>query len=304
MKPLSFFGSCLSWGHPKMVALRSLCARSGFVLLLLAFFAHCASFPLADEESTTGTANAAERAAVGETLAVGSRPNIRQIKKFVIDEIVSNHSLVRAELRARGWVEPLIKKRRGALLSSAQFLWTWSSERTKAAPADQIVNHFPHFDEIGTKIGLWKNLYALHESQERCEPASAAHQDAARVGADVHTFFPRCYLLVRDPELERQSELAVDPLTAERDKRRFVADFLRAAAPTDSRAQFAAVACAGPECAEVDEFRPWPRQASIEGTKNIWIVKPSRAARGVGTWHATHSSSCFSSALVFVDGSH
>ena len=141
------------------MGLRSL----GFVLVVLLLLA---SVGTATEE--TGKIDAVETT---ETEAVVPRPSIPPLKRFVVDEIASNHTLVRKELVGRGWVEPTraAKKRSswsGSGGATAHFLWTWSIDRTRAAPAGQIVNHFPHFSEIGTKIGLLKNLYALHQEAE------------------------------------------------------------------------------------------------------------------------------------------
>lgn len=286
-----YFTVIFSTSRGREMGLRSL----GFVLVVLLLLA---SVGTATEEA--GKIDAAETT---ETEAVVPRPSIPPLKRFVVDEIASNHTLVRKELVGRGWVEPsrAAKKRSswsGSGAATAHFLWTWSVDRTKAAPAGQIVNHFPHFQEIGTKIGLWKNLYALHQAEASLllrqeagadlhPPPAGGEGRAAPVVTDVHTFFPRCYLLVGDPEAERTSDVVVDPLVAEREKRRFMADFLRGEpAPK-------LVACDGEECTsssartdgagqQLSELRPWPQQPSIEGSKNIWIVKPSRAARGVG----------------------
>jgi len=88
---------------------------------------------------------------------------------FIIEEIISNHSHIRSELKGinpvlsqatyypsgRGWTE---QRRRGIFEPSVDFKWSWSYERLKLTREEQYGNHFSNSDQIGTKIGLSTNL--------------------------------------------------------------------------------------------------------------------------------------------------
>jgi hypothetical protein len=219
-------------------------------------------------------------------------------KRYVIDQMFAKNELVRAELEKRGWTE---KRKERRLISMGttpnvrtgdfNFLWTFDRERTKINWLnDPYVNHFTNFEEIGTKIGLWKNLYrAAREAQSQ---GNASFVDPA-------TFFPRCYLLAKI-EQERAGLENVEKTTTaegqwevwglskaevEQEKARFTADFYRTlAGPTPQGGEKDGHYSNVVSCISTfnEALTIHPLQPAIDGSRNIWIAKPSIGARGTG----------------------
>ena len=76
-------------------------------------------------------------------------------KIFVIEQMRSNHASLKQLLIDRGWQDAATDEdpRFRALQnvkSPFGFKWTWSWERARVTADDQIVNHFPSFNEITT----------------------------------------------------------------------------------------------------------------------------------------------------------
>ncbi|GAM18993.1 hypothetical protein SAMD00019534_021680 [Acytostelium subglobosum LB1] len=181
----------------------------------------------------------------------------RQQRKrtYQIEQFTSNHSLIVEQLVKRNMVEN--KK-----ASNYHFKWGWSWNSLFVANEHQIVNHFPNYDEIGTKSGLTTNLNRLY--RRSADKIVRQH---------IETFFPRSYLL------SNQSE---------RDS--FLLDFYR---PTTSQQQCSTSTNTQSLLSNNDDdvhfqsmdmsstyvYAPQPH---IDGTNNIWIAKPSSMARGVG----------------------
>ncbi|EFA76130.1 hypothetical protein PPL_10710 [Heterostelium album PN500] len=168
---------------------------------------------------------------------------------YKVDRLQSNQTLVIAELEKRG----LIESKRS---NNFNFKWGWSWETMYVVNDYQIVNHFPTYDEIGTKSGLTRNLNRLRKEQP-----------------DLHieSFFPRSYVLSNPNEknsfiidFNRQSQQPHDTNPINHHQLNDI----------DTLEQFGITT-------NVDTL-VYPEQPSIDGNENIWIVKPSTMARGVG----------------------
>lgn len=72
--------------------------------------------------------------------------------------MVARFDVLREELLRRGWIENV---KSGSPIFS--FKWTWDTDRIAdvSLHSTKIVNHFMNNEEIGTKLGLVKNLNAL-----------------------------------------------------------------------------------------------------------------------------------------------
>eukprot|EP00698_Gefionella_okellyi_P011195 TRINITY_DN2943_c0_g1_i1.p1 TRINITY_DN2943_c0_g1~~TRINITY_DN2943_c0_g1_i1.p1 ORF type:complete len:385 (+),score=55.38 TRINITY_DN2943_c0_g1_i1:2091-3245(+) len=169
---------------------------------------------------------------------------LTQQKRFVIDQIKSDHRVLKEALERRGWTDiaeqrsTAMTRRPTATRLPFEFKWTWSWDRARVSYEHQIINHFPNFGEITTKDGLHRNLNILR-----------------RNGTETRHFYPRSYLACDVAEFSDDFDLlstAADHGT-----------------PTD------------PIQMASENFIS-TRGQRIDGTRNMWVVKPARAARGVG----------------------
>ncbi len=139
-------------------------------------------------------------------------------KTFLIDAVHSDHSLIKDELLARGWQEARKKS------STTDFLWTFSKRPHLTATSKQIINHFPNFEQMGTKIGLWYNL---------CQrPERRLDQDGSLAAS---SFLPRSYLLVKSQAQEEQEQIFISADEANSQKLDFISDFQRTALHSKSK---------------------------------------------------------------------
>ncbi|KAN0055280.1 hypothetical protein ACTA71_008385 [Dictyostelium dimigraforme] len=194
------------------------------------------------------------------------KESIRNRKKiFKIDQISSNHTLIREALIQRGYVESK------AIAKGFNIKWSWCWEMLGVKNKDQIVNHFINHDEIGSKSGLTKNMNKLYQNGDK------------ELKEEISNIFPRSYILS-------------EPL----EKKAFIKDFNRMKnnnIKNDEKLvgisndqllnnhysdNIISTKMEKKEKKEDEELIIYPTQNHIDGNKNIWICKPSANARGVG----------------------
>ncbi|EGC34731.1 hypothetical protein DICPUDRAFT_34522 [Dictyostelium purpureum] len=176
-------------------------------------------------------------------------------KHYKIDQVLSNHTLIRDALNARGYSE--VKKSR-----SSNLKWSWSWDMLNPSSPNLIVNHFPNHNEIGSKKGLTTNLNNLY------------HRDQS-LNSHISTIFPRSY-----------------DLSNLQQKESFIRDFNRGNSKLigisnqdlliSENNNYMINEIQEEEKDNDPNLTVYPQQKHIDGNKNIWIVKPSSQARGVG----------------------
>ncbi|KAN0028857.1 hypothetical protein ACTFIV_010721 [Dictyostelium citrinum] len=199
------------------------------------------------------------------------KESIKKRKKiFKIDQISSNHTLIREALIQRGYAESK------AIARGFDIKWSWCWEMLGVRNKEQIVNHFINHDEIGSKSGLTKNMNKLYQNGDK------------ELKDEISKIFPRSYILS-------------NPL----EKKAFIKDFNRL---KNNKNNEKLVGISNDELLNVNnhfsdniittkkinekelkleneeekELIIYPIQNHIDGNKNIWICKPSANARGVG----------------------
>ncbi|KAM9997838.1 hypothetical protein ACTFIY_007489 [Dictyostelium cf. discoideum] len=208
------------------------------------------------------------------------KESIRNRKKiFKIDQISSNHTLIREALIQRGYAESK------SISKGFDIKWSWCWEMLGVRNKDQIVNHFINHDEIGSKSGLTKNMNKLYQNGDK------------ELKDEISKIFPRSYILS-------------NPL----EKKAFIKDFNRlnnnnkiknnneklVGISNDELLNFnnhygeniisttTTTTTTTTNEKEIilendkEELIIYPIQNHIDGNKNIWICKPSANARGVG----------------------
>jgi hypothetical protein len=83
-----------------------------------------------------------------------SQPQTEPLRRFIIEQVKSNHTVLRDALLERGWIDAHSARPNAHRLSRHRtgfdFKWTWSWTRAKISSDSQIVNHFPNFEELTT----------------------------------------------------------------------------------------------------------------------------------------------------------
>ncbi|KAK5584376.1 hypothetical protein RB653_005987 [Dictyostelium firmibasis] len=208
------------------------------------------------------------------------KESIRNRKKiFKIDQISSNHTLIREALIERGYVES--KASRGFNIK-----WSWCWEMLGVTNKNQIVNHFINHDEIGSKSGLTKNMNKLYQNGNE------------QLKDEISQIFPRSYILsnplekkafikdfnrIKDGIINNNNKnneklvgVSNDEILLNSDNN-FI-DSIITTKTNDIKKQQKNLE----KKEEGDELLIYPIQKHIDGNKNIWICKPNANARGVG----------------------
>ncbi|KYQ92552.1 hypothetical protein DLAC_06543 [Tieghemostelium lacteum] len=172
-------------------------------------------------------------------------------KVYLIDQLQSNHTLIKDALESRGYVK--------GKLSNFDFKWTWSWDMAQITSDHQVINHFPNFEEIGSKKGLTLNIQYYYNNQTSIEIKNV-----------IERFFPRSY-----------------ELSNENQRNSFIEDFKRFSQKSISNDILLGVLNTDTHehqhGQDTDKnILVYPRQPEIDGKENIWIVKPASNARGVG----------------------
>jgi hypothetical protein len=168
-------------------------------------------------------------------------------KMFILEEVHARYEVLRAEFLRRGWKETTKK----SVLWN--FKWTYKCEEGNTSLwTKRIVNHFYNCYEVGTKSGLLNNLRRLNATQNE----------------NIFEFMPRAYLIQKGGSQTDERHL-------------FVADFDRTQAWIERKDVVAA-----PQeytfNVGVSDGPQLPPIQFEDDTENIWILKPSNQARGVG----------------------
>ncbi|KNC53359.1 tubulin-tyrosine ligase, variant [Thecamonas trahens ATCC 50062] len=189
-------------------------------------------------------------------------------RKYVVEQVASNHTLVAAALAQRGWL-PCPPRRFGRGCRAAALKWTWSPERFASEPEGRVLNHFHTAAVMTHKDLLAEALLATHG------------EDAA------WELLPRSYIVRAPlPTGEDDDEGSVNGETVDDDGEALLAALTGPDATATTDDPLSGDSClAGasvPDVAGGGEVRADGGGDGGGAERKVWIVKPAAAARGVG----------------------